>query len=225
MFRLAAPSRPARQGAWGMAHAPRFWFRRKQKQPTCSAQMAKKPQTSKKSATAPRPDASPEPPGLAARRFAADILDGVLRRHRPLDELLDVAQHPGLRALADRDRALVRHLVATVLRRLGTLRHILGIFLDRGLPADAPRAETALLIGVAQILWLEVPDHAAVDLAVRLVHADRRAARYGGLVNAVLRRVARDGPKQLAGGDTTWLGTPHLVTGRRGRAPVARTAP
>jgi 16S rRNA (cytosine967-C5)-methyltransferase len=169
---------------------------------------------SKKAMARSRPDASPEPPGLPARRFAADILDGVLHHHRPLDELLDVASHPGLAALADRDRALVRHLVATVLRRLGTLRHVLGLFLDRGLPADAPRAETALLIGVAQILWLEVPDHAAVDLAVRLVQADRRAARYGGLVNAVLRRVARDGAKHLAGVDTTLLDTPNWLMGR-----------
>jgi 16S rRNA (cytosine967-C5)-methyltransferase len=176
--------------------------------------MAKKPAISKKSAARPRPDAAPEPPGLAARRFAADILDGVLRRHRPLDELLDGASNPGLGALPDRDRALVRHLVATVLRRLGTLRHVLGLFLERGLPADAPRAETALLIGVAQILWLEVPDHAAVDLAVRLVHADRRAARYGGLVNAVLRRVARDGAKHLEGVDTTLLDTPNWLMSR-----------
>jgi 16S rRNA (cytosine967-C5)-methyltransferase len=176
--------------------------------------MPKKPSTSKRPAARPRPAAAPEPPGLPARRTAAEILDGVLRRHRPLDELLDVAAHPGLGALADRDRALVRHLVATVLRRLGTLRHILGIFLERGLPADAPRAETALLLGVAQILWLEVPDHAAVDLAVRLVHADRRAARYGGLVNAVLRRIARDGAQHLAGVDTTLLDTPNWLMAR-----------
>jgi 16S rRNA (cytosine967-C5)-methyltransferase len=51
--------------------------------------------------------------------------------------------------------------------------------------------ETILLIGAAQILWLEVPDHAAVDLSVRLAQADRRAARYAGLINAVLRRVAQ----------------------------------
>ena len=44
-------------------------------------------------------------------------------------------------------------LVATVLRRLGTLRHLVGMFLERGLPADAPRVETALLIGAAQILF------------------------------------------------------------------------
>jgi 16S rRNA (cytosine967-C5)-methyltransferase len=133
-------------------------------------------------------------PGLAARRIAADVLDGVLHKHRTLDEQLDgAAAHPGLKTLADRDRALMRRLVATILRRLGTLGHLLSKLLDRGIPTDAPRAQSALLIGAAQILWMDVPDHAAVDLSVRLVQSDRRAAKYAGLVNAVLRRCAREG--------------------------------
>ena len=135
-----------------------------------------------------------EAPGLAARRIAADILDGVLHKRRMLDDQLDGAgAHPGLKTLSDRDRALMRRLVATILRRLGTLGHILSRLLDRGIPTDAPRAQSALLIGAAQILWMDVPDHAAVDLSVRLVQADRRAAKYAGLVNAVLRRCAREG--------------------------------
>ena len=135
-----------------------------------------------------------EVPGLAARRIAADILDGVLHKRRTLDDQLDGAgAHPGLKALADRDRALMRRLVATILRRLGTLGHVLSRLLDRGIPTDAPRAQSALLIGAAQILWMDVPDHAAVDLSVRLVQSDRRAAKYAGLVNAVLRRCAREG--------------------------------
>jgi len=158
---------------------------------------------------------APEVPGLAARRIAADILDGVLRRRRPLDEQLSGrAAHPGLAALADRDRALARRLIATVLRRLGTLRHLLGRCLDRGVPADAPRIETVLLIGGAQILWLDVPDHAAVDLAVRLAQADRRAARYVGLVNAVLRRLTRDGKAMLAEIDAAALDTPAWLLDR-----------
>ena len=135
-----------------------------------------------------------EVPGLAARRIAADILDGVLHKHRTLDDQLDGAgAHPGLKTLADRDRALMRRLVATILRRLGSLGHLLSRLLDRGIPTDAPRAQSALLIGAAQILWMDVPDHAAVDLSVRLVQSDRRAAKYAGLVNAVLRRCAREG--------------------------------
>jgi 16S rRNA (cytosine967-C5)-methyltransferase len=135
-----------------------------------------------------------EVPGFAARRIAADILDGVLHKHRTLDDQLDGAgAHPGLKTLSDRDRALMRRLVATILRRLGTLGHVLSRLLDRGIPTDAPRAQSALLIGAAQILWMDVPDHAAVDLSVRLVQSDRRAAKYAGLVNAVLRRCAREG--------------------------------
>src|SRR4051794_32727249 len=149
-----------------------------------------------------------EIPGLASRRISADILDNVLRRRRPLDAELEGAEaHPGLASLADRDRALVRKLVATVLRRVGTLRHLLEKFLERGFPDDAPRVETVLLIGAAQILFLDVPDHAAVDLSVRLVQADRRAAKYPGLINAVLRRIAREGHEPI-GGPQPGLDTP-----------------
>ena len=167
-----------------------------------------------KSARKPRPHSGPadDVPGLAARRIAADMVDGVLRRRRALDELLDPTAD--LAALEERDRALVRALVGTVLRRLGTLRHLLWPFLERGLPPQAPRVETALLIGAAQILFLDVPDHAAVDLAVRLAQADRHAARFAGLVNAVLRRVAREGKAALATLDMPALDTPDWLLAR-----------
>src|SRR5262245_5052737 len=173
--------------------------------------------------SAPRATPASEPAGLAARRLAADVLEGVLRRRRPLDEQLDDAQ-AGLAALAERDRALTRALVATVLRRLGTLRHLLGQFLDRGVPADAPRVETALLLGAVQILLLAVPDHAAVDLSVRLVRGDRRAARYSGLVNAVLRRIAQHGRERLNGADAVVLDTPDWLMARWTRTYGADTA-
>src|SRR5271170_4418585 len=103
-------------------------------------------------------------PGLAVRRIAADLIEGVLRRHRALDEQLDGASaHPAFASLPERDRAFARALVAIVLRRLGTLQHLIGLFLESGVPAQAPRVETALLVGAAQILFLHVPDHAAVD--------------------------------------------------------------
>lgn len=160
----------------------------------------------------PRSVRPEEVPGLAVRRIAADILDGVLRRRRPLDELLDTTRE--LAALEERDRSLTRAIVATTLRRLGTLRHLLGLFLDRGPPAQAPRVETSLLLGAAQILFLGVPDHAAVDLSVRLVQADREALHFSGLVNAVLRRVTREGAARLAALDTPVLDTPDWLLAR-----------
>jgi 16S rRNA (cytosine967-C5)-methyltransferase len=161
--------------------------------------------------SAPRQPGNTEAvPGLPARQIAADIVEDVLRRRRALDEVLDgAAAHPGFAGLPERDRALVRALAATVLRRLGTLRHLIGIFLDHGAPEKAPRVETALLIGAAQILFLDVPDHAAVDLAVRLAQADRQAMHYAGLVNAVLRRLAREGAERLRALDTAVLDTPE----------------
>jgi 16S rRNA (cytosine967-C5)-methyltransferase len=163
-----------------------------------------------------------EAPGFAVRRVAADMLDGVLRRRRALDDLLDVTGE--LATLPERDRALVRVLVATVLRRLGTLRHLVEGFLDHGLPAQAPRVETALLLGAAQILFLNVPDHAAVDLSVRLAQADRRAAGFAGLINAVLRRMAREAAVQLAALDASTFDTPDWLMTRWTAAYGAATA-
>ena len=166
----------------------------------------------------PRSGERDDSPGLAVRRVAADIVEGVLRRHRALDEMLEGsdarAATAALAALADRDRGLTRAIVAVVLRRLGTLRHLLGSFLEEGLPAQAPRVETALLIGAAQILFLEVPDHAAVDLAVRLAREDRKALHFAGLVNAVLRRVAREGKERIAALDAPVLDTPPWLMAR-----------
>src|SRR5262249_14155023 len=157
-----------------------------------------------------RPNLIVDVPGFAARRIAADILESVLRRRWPLDEELEPqAEHADFATLSDRDRALVRALVTVALRRLGTLRHLLTQWVK--FPADARRVETALLLGAAQTLWLDVANHAAVDLAVRLVQADRRAAHYAGLVNAVLRRVTREGAQSLAAVDTTALDTPEWL--------------
>ncbi len=171
------------------------------------------------------PSRRSQTPGLPARQIAADILENVLRRRRPLDEQLDGAQaHAGLAALAERDRALARRLVATVLRRLGTLRHLLSLFLEQGAPAQAPRVETALLVGAAQILWLDVPDHAAVDLAVQLARADRQALHFAGLVNAVLRRIAEHGTARLADADTIALDTPEWLLARWTKTYGSETA-
>ena len=153
------------------------------------------------------------------------MLDAVLRQHRPLDDQFDGAgANAGFAGLPDRDRALSRALVATALRRLGTLRHLIGLFLEHGLPAQARRVETVLLIGAAQILFLDVPDHAAVDLSVRLARADRDAVHFAGLVNAVLRRVAREGTERLATLDAANLDTPEWLLTRWTRTYGETTA-
>src|SRR5215470_14764263 len=159
------------------------------------------------------------PPGFASRWAAASLLEAVLRRNRSLDEQLDDRRpNPSLLGLDERDRALTRRIVATVLRRLGTLRRLIADLLDRGLPKDRPLVENALLIGAAQLLLLDVPRHAAVDLSVRLVQGDPRSARYAGLVNAVMRRIARGGIPSLSDYDRLHLDTPEWLFARWVRA-------
>lgn len=173
--------------------------------------MPKRPQRPRKLARKPRVlVADSDVPGLLARKAAAEILFAVLRRQRPFDEALAAAD--GLTSVPDRDRGLVRMLTATVLRRLGTLRALIAGMTEKGLPKDAPQIEIALLLGAAQILFLEVPDHAAVDLSVRLASGPRDA-RYAGLINAVLRRVAREGHERYDAIDPA-LDTPDWLRER-----------
>jgi 16S rRNA (cytosine967-C5)-methyltransferase len=149
-----------------------------------------KSQTAARSATA----AADRPPGSSARRVALELLHSVLRRHRPLDEAL--AGHAGWVRLAPRDRAFVRLLVATCLRRLGQIDAVLAQCLERPLTPKASAAEGALRLGACQLLFLETPPHAAVTETIDAL--PRSAAAYHGLVNAVLRRIAREGSVLLA---------------------------
>ena len=133
-----------------------------------------------------------EAPGLIARRFAADALLAILHQRRSLEEAFEIGELGAtFRNLEDRDRGLVRMIVATALRRVGSLQTVLERYLEGGWPEDV-RVHGVLLSGAAQILLLDVPDHAAVDLSVRLA-SEFRNKRYAGLVNAVLRRVATEG--------------------------------
>jgi 16S rRNA (cytosine967-C5)-methyltransferase len=92
-----------------------------------------------------------------------------------------------------RDRAFARLLAATVLRRLGSIEHVLAAFLRQPLRGDALRVRPMLLAGAAQLLFLQAQPHAAVDLAVAATRRVKGGARYTGMVNAVLRRVAAEG--------------------------------
>ena len=173
--------------------------------------MPKRPQRPRRPARKPRVlVADSDVPGLAARGIAAQVLFAILYRQRTFDEALEAAAD--VKTLPDRDRALVRMLIATVLRRLGTLRALIAGLVEKGLPRDAAQVEVALLLGAAQILFLDVPDHAAVDLSVRLA-AGARNARYAGLVNAVLRRLTREGRERYATIDSA-LDTPAWLRDR-----------
>jgi 16S rRNA (cytosine967-C5)-methyltransferase len=149
------------------------------------------------------------PPGLAARDFAVRLVAGVLLDGHPLDQLWsDLVARPHVAALEARDRGLARMVAATVLRRQGSLEHVLKTFLEKPLPADSGRLAAILLAGAAQLVCLDVPPHAVVDTSVELTRRDRRSHRFAKLVNAVLRRVSERGKALLADQDCVRLDTP-----------------
>jgi 16S rRNA (cytosine967-C5)-methyltransferase len=151
----------------------------------------------------------PVPAGLAARELAHRLIAGVLVNHRPLEDALAAASaRPEVVAMEARDRAFARALAATVLRRLGEIEHVLARFLQQPLRKDALRVRPMLLAGAAQILCMEAAPHAAVDLAVAATRRVPSGARYTGLVNAVLRRVAAEGAAVLARLDGVELDMP-----------------
>ena len=139
-----------------------------------------------------RPPAPEMAPGLAVRLSAAAILAEVAGNGLSLDERFAPGAGPeAMTGLDPRDRALVRSIVLAALRHLGALRLALAATLEKGMPKKGQGIEWTLLIGAAQILYMDVPDHAAVDLGVRAVRHQARTAPFAGLVNAVLRNIAR----------------------------------
>lgn len=133
-----------------------------------------------------------ERPGLAARRVAARLLAAVIDARTPLDALTDNEHgHPQYLALDGRDRALVRAILATALRYRNTISALIAARLERPLPANAHQLAHILHVGAAQMLFLDIPDSAAVDLAVEHAGSDPRTRRFTRLVNAVLREIGR----------------------------------
>lgn len=134
-----------------------------------------------------------EPSGFAVRRTATAILRQVTERKVPLDSALDL-EHGNVhfRALDQRDRALVRAILGQALRRRGEIEAALRQALDRPLPPDSGALSAILHIAAAQILFLDVADHAAVNIAVAQAGSDKRTGRARGLVNGVLRNLVRE---------------------------------
>jgi 16S rRNA (cytosine967-C5)-methyltransferase len=141
----------------------------------------------------PRADAGSVKPGLQARAAAAKILAAVVDRKLPLDGALDHEHgNPAYKALQEDDRALVRAILNTTLRHLPRIEAAIGSLLDSPLPDGARALQHVLSVAAAQILYLDVPDHAAVDIAVEQANNDPRSRRFAKLVNAVLRRLGRE---------------------------------
>ena len=145
---------------------------------------------------------------LASRQAALEILVSCLDKGQPLDEAL--ARHAGFAGLDPRDRAFVRLLLATTLRRLGEIDTVLGALVAKPLEGPNAAGRQVLRLGAAQLLFLGTAPHAAVDTSVRLIE-DAHLPHLKGLANAVLRRISREGLAILGDRNPARLNTPQWL--------------
>src|ERR1700759_2381851 len=145
--------------------------------------------------------------GLPARRAALAMISSVLRQRRALDFQLEQ-----LKSLAPRDAGFARALASQTLRHLGALDAVLRKFLQKPLaPHKAGAASEILLLGACELLILKVAPHAAVDAANQLAAKDNKAVHFKPLINAVLRKTAKEGEAVLSGLDRERLSTPDWL--------------
>jgi 16S rRNA (cytosine967-C5)-methyltransferase len=157
------------------------------------------------------PDIGDEP-GLAARIAAQHLLGAVLTERRAFDDAFAAEIASG--ALADaspRDRAFARLIVATALRHLGEIDHALAQLIETPLPKRARPVQNILRAAAAEMLFLGVKPHAAVDMGVEAAAHDDTAQHFKSLVNAVARRIAREGASLIAGLDAERLALPDWL--------------
>lgn len=148
--------------------------------------------------------------GLAARAAAHRALTATLRRKCPLDVALE--ESLSVEPLATRDAGFARTIASETLRRFGQLDDLVRRFVPRApSPHRAGPTLEILLAGACELLFLDVAAHAAVDGANRLAAADAKAVHFKALINATLRRIAREGRAIVETQDGARLNTPDWL--------------
>ena len=148
------------------------------------------------------------------RAVALYLLSQVLERGSALPDLLEA--NPRLATMSARDRGFAHLLVLTVLRRLGQLDDLIDRKLDDPQLGGAKAGRITrniLRLGVAQLIFLKTPPHAAVDSSVVLADSNQ-ARRFKKLVNAVLRRISETGLSEVNSQDAARLNTPDWLWNR-----------
>lgn len=142
---------------------------------------------------------------MAARQTALELLEAVIAQKQDLTIALEDSRP--LRTLPGRERAFARMLTSTTLRRLGQIDDLIERAQDRPESLKNLTLRNILRLGVCQIMFMHVPDHAAVDTSVRLaVMAGLEGQK--GFVNALLRTMTRAGKEWEARQDPANLNIP-----------------
>lgn len=143
-----------------------------------------------------------------ARLSSLAALVHTLDKGKPLDTAWAGDRH--FESMSPSDRAFSQLLVKTVLRRLGQIDALIATLLEHPIGTKSSRISHILRLGIAQLIWLETPPHAAVHSSVEMTK-QIRMEKFGGLINAVLKRVVREAAPIIAAQDAAKLNTPEWL--------------
>lgn len=146
---------------------------------------------------------------LQARSLALNVIERVLRADAQVDAALDNALAQS--QLDTRDKAFTTLLAMGTLRQVRLIDALLKQYLQSSLAEKgADYVQDVLRMGVAQLLFLDVPAHAAVHSSVELVKQSKFKG-FAKLVNGVLQSVGRTGKEKLAQMDVARITTPDWL--------------
>jgi 16S rRNA (cytosine967-C5)-methyltransferase len=131
--------------------------------------------------------------GIKARLVAANMLTQIIDNKASLEDLADIRKgFAEYTTLESRDQSLAKAIVLTTLRNKTRIDAILKHSWNRKPPQKARFLIHILETATAQILFMDVPESAAVNLAVTAVRNDKRTTRFASFTNAVLRNLIRE---------------------------------
>lgn len=131
---------------------------------------------------------SPADIGVGARRSAVYLLDQILGEGRLMPEMIGSG---ALDRLPAQDRARAQRLAMDTLRGLERADRLLQKHLRK---SPSLTVRNVLRLGTVE-LCQGAAAHGVVNALVNVVGSDKRNAKLKGLVNAVLRKIAAEGPE------------------------------
>ncbi|MEO0618749.1 MAG: transcription antitermination factor NusB [Pseudomonadota bacterium] len=124
------------------------------------------------------------------RRGAARVVRAVTDQRQLFDSAFADALNHDLKDLDARDVAFARLIAVTVLRCLSQIDAAIASVMEKPLDDRAPFARAVMRVATAELVFLDIAPHASIDTAVRVIKAHARSRHFGGLANAVLRKLA-----------------------------------
>lgn len=147
--------------------------------------------------------------GKASRQAAAEAVRLVLYEQSYLDPALVKAIGKG--QFDQRDTALIRAIATTTLRRLGEIRQALATHMKKPLADKLSAATCVLYTSVAQICFMNTPNHSAIDSAVEILRTHRKHKHLAGMANAVLRKISASSKSCSLEPDDPRINTPKWL--------------